>query len=336
MRQALEAQLGITWSSQPLRDALANLSENQRIALWLDRRIDPNQAPDLSFERMSLRAILHQIAGRLQSGVGYVGPIVYVGPREVASKLWTLSALHRQEIQKFPAAVRTRWEPAQPVQWPELSTPQQLLLATANEVPCTLDGLESIPHDLWPARNLPPLTPAERLELILAGFDRTFEFVDGGRAIRIVPLPDQATLVREYTPRSDPSRVAAELAQRFPTAKIRRTATRLAISASAEDHDAISRLLRGETVKKAPSGPAETRYTMEAVNQPIGVVLRTLEVKAQLQIEVDENAREKLYQLVSFEVKEESLAELLRIALLDSGLGFELEEHTLRIRLAQP
>ena len=41
-RKALEQPIGIKWAENPVRNAFRNLSNNQQIAIWLDRRIDPS------------------------------------------------------------------------------------------------------------------------------------------------------------------------------------------------------------------------------------------------------------------------------------------------------
>jgi hypothetical protein len=210
------------------------------------------------------------------------------------------------------------------------------LQAIADESDCKIEGLDAIPHDLWAARVLPPMTFTERLTLILAGFDRTFQFVDKGQSIRLIDLPARATLRREYTPRGDLARNVADLSQRFPNCTIQRAGSKLAVTGSAEDHDAISRSLRGETDRRptTPKGPVEERWSITVENQPLGVVLRTLNVKAQLQVSVDENAQEKLHEKVSFAVKEATLEQLLRAAMQNTGLTFQLQGKQLRVSLA--
>jgi hypothetical protein len=221
------------------------------------------------------------------------------------------------------------------VQWAELSTPRELLQAAADESGCKIEALEQIPHDLWPGANLPSLTLPERLTLILAGFDCTYELSDNGRTLRVTALPDRPTLQREYVLRADVSRNLPELSRRLPNAVVERTGTKLVVTGSAEDQDAVSRFLRGEPERRVPTGPVETRYTMEVENQPLGAVLRTLKLKAQLQISVDENAQDKLRELVSFDVKEVTLEQLLRTAMQNTGLAFQLKGLQLSVTLAQ-
>src|SRR5471030_2090066 len=45
--------LRITWAATPLRDALRNLSQSQRLAILLDRRVDPEQTVSITLEGIS-------------------------------------------------------------------------------------------------------------------------------------------------------------------------------------------------------------------------------------------------------------------------------------------
>lgn len=348
LQDELDRPLGITWSGQPIRQALANLSINHGIAIWLDRRIDPGRELELSVEEIPLRVLLQRAASLAEAEVGVVGPVVYVGPPSTATKLWTVAELRNEDSRRLPAERRARWTARRPVEWEELSTPKELLAAVAQESGCKFEGIEQIPHDLWPAANLPSMTLAERLTLILAGFELTYELAHNGSLIRLAPWPQNPVLRREYSTTRDAARLAAELTEAFPTATLKRVGTKIAVTGTAEDHDSISRLLHGETVQrpapKSRTSPAkgstsqepETRYTIEVKNQPIGAVLRTLEIQSQLQLIIDPNVQPKLRELVSFKLKDATLEQLLRSTLQGAGLDFQLNGRQLRIAAAKP
>lgn len=335
MQRELQKPIGITWKGRPIRDALKNLAANQRVAIWLDRRIDPSREPEFSIENTPLQQILQDVAQPLGAELGFVGPVVYIGPASTTRKLWTITELRREDLRRLTPAIRSKWSIAKAIQWPELATPRELLQSAADEAGCRLEGLDTIPHDLWDSANLPPMTLTERLTLILAGFDRTFQLDGEGGLIRLTDLPDRPTLQREYAPRGDVSRFLSAVERRTPNATVQRNGPKVAIAGTAEDHDSISRLLRGEPDRRTSTGPAETRYTMNVENQPLGVVLRTLNVKAQLQVQVDEDIQAKLFRLVSFEVKDATLEQLLQAAMREAGLAFELKGLQLRVMAAK-
>lgn len=327
--QELLGSDALTWTARPIRDGIRSLSASQRVACWLDRRIDPSQELTISIEG-PLNEIFQQLAGQLKGSVGYVGPVAYIGPPNVAAKLWTVAELRAGEVERLPADLRAKWGERQPVQWELLSTPRELLAKAVERTGCTIEDLDGLPHDLWPAADLPPLSVAERLTLILAGFDRTFSIDAERRTIRLVPLPENPQLEKQYVVNGEPARVASELARNFPDTKIQRSGNKLQVTGIAENQDAIRRLLQGEKIRR-PKGPPEVRYQLEVKNQPLGAVLRKIEMQAKLQMSTDEFANVKLRELVTFKVENATLEQLLQAALQGTGLTFQLNGNQLRI-----
>ena len=50
--------------------------------------------------------------------------------------------------------------------WDELAEPRTLLAALARENGLEIEGLDRVPHDLWPAADWPPMSLVDRLTLI--------------------------------------------------------------------------------------------------------------------------------------------------------------------------
>src|ERR1700683_2880409 len=65
LHEALRNKVGIAWSNIPLRRALESLSKTQKLAVILDRRIDPDQKIELVCDDGPLREALERIASRL-------------------------------------------------------------------------------------------------------------------------------------------------------------------------------------------------------------------------------------------------------------------------------
>ena len=149
LQKALAHKIGITWSNIPLRTALAGLAKSQKIAVLLDRRVDPNQKIELSLDDVPVAETFQRIASRIDTGTAMLGPIAYFGPAATAQRLATVAALRKDDAAKLPAAVRARWMQPKPLKWDDLATPRDLLAALAKENGLTMDGLERIPHDLW-------------------------------------------------------------------------------------------------------------------------------------------------------------------------------------------
>ena len=92
----------LTWSNKPLHEALQSFSQVQRIALFRDRRIDPNQALRIALENVAVGDVPRRIAAQLEFGACEVGALTYLGPTDAARELRTLIGLRYAELSTLP------------------------------------------------------------------------------------------------------------------------------------------------------------------------------------------------------------------------------------------
>ncbi len=287
------------WGANPLRRALDSLARSQRVAVFLDRRIDPGQPIDFSVQNERLRDVIQRLAASLQIGVCCVGPVVYFGPRPTTDVLEEAIELRRSEIRRWPAAFAKRLLDARPTAWSELAEPRQLIQDLGQRSKLEIEGLERVPHDLWPAADLPALDFAEHMSLLLAGFGLTFQPIREAPRIRLVPLPVAEDRVAE-SPKTQP--------QPHPAKKDRPSG------------------------KPTPPG-SEVRYTLEVQNQPVGAVTQALASQLGLHVELDPKTQDRLDRRVSFQVKEATLEALLQALLEPAGLTYRLSDQGLTVTI---
>ncbi len=331
VRKELETPLGLTWSERNAREGLSNLAKSTGVAIWLDRRIDPDRKLTLKVAEEPLNLVLLRVAEQLGGGVTIVGSVVYIGPKETTAVIATLATLRRQDVQKLEASARAKLVRSEAWHWEELAEPRELLKTLAERGGVTVQNGDLLPHDLWPAGDFPAMPWTERMTLLLAGFGLSYEFADRGTAIRLVPLPKEVTYEKAYTPRGDARDAAAQLERLMPHAKIEVEGSRLLVEASAEDHDKIDRLLKGERVKTAVATAGEQRYSLAVENQPAGAVVKTVATQLKRELKYSPEIREKLAMNVSFVAKDVPLDELLKKAIGPLGLSYKLDEMTLEI-----
>lgn len=196
-RRALSKPLSIYWPGSPIRDALMRLSRQERVAVFLDRRVDPDMNVDYRSQGVApLAELLKAIAASKHLGVASIGAVVYVGPAETASKLPTLLDMRRQETGRLPPTVAKRLAQSRVMRWETLTTPQELFERVEQDYQVQFFDKQLAPHDLWPAADLPPMSFSERMTLLLAGFPLTYEYAERGSAIRLTRIPDQMTIRR--------------------------------------------------------------------------------------------------------------------------------------------
>jgi hypothetical protein len=197
LKRQLDKPVDLIWSENPLRSALENLSRTQRVAVFLDPRIDPSRKVQLSLRNAPLHEALQKIAQTQNLGVALFGPVVYFGPPLTAIQLRGLIALRAEELQKASPPVRSKFFARAPMAWDDFADPRRLIGWLARHNGLTPEGLDALPHDLWAAADLPPMTLSERLTLLLAPFQRTFTVSPDGRRLILSPIPDVLPNVQE-------------------------------------------------------------------------------------------------------------------------------------------
>ena len=153
----------VHWQQVPLGEGLQRIARTYGAVVFLDRRVDPTSRLTLDTRDADLTETLKQTAAAAGLGVSQVGPLSYVGPAATADALRTLAALRGEGIAKLPAASRAALVERRPIQWMRLAEPRAIVAEAVSARGWQLAGAERIPHDLWPAGELPPL-PLARLE----------------------------------------------------------------------------------------------------------------------------------------------------------------------------
>lgn len=323
----LSAKVTISWSGQRLRAAIRNLSKSQGVAIMLDRRVNPDQLIRLSVRELSLEEALATLATQIHMNVSYVGPVAYLGPPQITTKLATLAAIKEMQAVETSRPLTTM----QSRHWEALATPRELLQTIAEEVGLSISGIQTVPHDLWPAFQLPKLSTSQQLTLILAGFDLSFD-IETAKSIRIAPIPNQLSLRRSYTLGRNSKRRIERIRKQFPEANISLANNRITIDSTQEIHQAIRKTLGISSARpvKRNVTTGEKRYTLEN-RAPVGAVLKTIAQSTGYDLDISADAQEKLTDPVSINVNEVTLENLLRASLDPVGLTFEIADGTIKV-----
>lgn len=347
--QQLAKPVSITWQEVPLGTALERLAETQSLAIWQDRRVDPNVPITLTVADQPLAdvfAALGQQAGVV--AVPFAG-VIYFGPQQTADELATLAALARQPLAKAPAASRTRWLKPQAWSYPRLSEPRQLLIELATSVNAKVQNEQSVPHDLWPARDVSALAAIDRAVLLLAGFDLTCRVSKDGSQLQVTPITRPVAIVQEYrVPNSRSAAFGAAVAE-LSDAKSTGEGSRPTIAARVEDHERLRAALSGRLIdavataavmrsvgeKRGGNPLNDRRFTLTIENKPLAPVLNQLAAQLNLQLEWDAAIPDTAAgrnMLVSCRVEKADLDDLLQALLEPAGLTSERQENHVSIR----
>lgn len=327
LRKAMEEEsFAATWQGLAARDAMQRLTNERRIATWLDRRIDPDQLLEIVIPDDTLEVGCRRLAAKMEAAVCRVDGVLYFGPADAVRRLPTIAALCRAEVEQKLADRRATLVAPRAMEWPELSEPRALVARLATEAGLEVRDLDKrVPYDLWPARRLPPLAWADRLTLVLAGFDLTFAVTEGG-AIEIVPFPAAPKIERTITPKGVAARVAAEIGEKYPDVEAQAVGAKLRLRGRYEDVEVAERLALGQRVKRTQVRDQGKVFTMKVDQQQAGRVLSYIAEQQRLTLEISNDAQELLAKPVTFSVENASLADLLSTTVRGTGLQIDLRE----------
>jgi hypothetical protein len=334
--KAMQSPVGFTWSERALREGLGGLSKEYRVAIWLDRRIDPDQKINIQVSDIPLQSCFSTWASERKCEVTSYGSMLVILPRSALAKLIGTTSIKRAEIAKLTAAARTPWLSTTKLHWEDATEPRALLGQLTDELRITCSNPQALPHDLWPAWQGPPLARYEWLTLLLNAFDLSYELDATGSSFKLVPIPTELVYEHLYTVKGDVLAQGKMIKQKFPHLTLRREGTtQIGITASTEEHEKLAEML-GEkkpatTVKVKPGLKT---YTLTVQNQPRGAILKTLSKELGVELKYDEKTADKLSERVNLTVKQVSAEALLQQLLAPAELQFELTAEHLHIRLA--
>jgi hypothetical protein len=174
--RALATPVTATWTKLPLRAAADRLSEIGGIAIVVDRRIDPDTLVSLRAEGDTLADVLIRVAAAAGvEAAAYAGHVRLVPVGRGAA----LAAAERQradELRRLPSRFRPAALARRETSWPDGALPREIVAADAARAGIVIAGLDDLPHDHFPAGLVPQLPLADRVDLILAHFDRRIEW----------------------------------------------------------------------------------------------------------------------------------------------------------------
>ncbi len=334
----LRAPVSLSWTNTPAIRALAGLSDAQRIAIVLDRRIDPGQPLDLAAADEPLERVLAKIAEQLNSGYCQFGPVAYFGPQATARTLRTLAQQQTEEVRSLPEPRVAEFLRLRTTHWDDLAEPRNLAEALAKEADVELVGAEQIPHDLWRATDLPSLTWIDRMTLLAAQFDLAFKIEDAGKRVRLVDAPQHVSIERVYPGGRRAAAVAKRWAREIPDARIVVEGDTIRVDGRLEDHEYVERRFRGSPTRRTKVVPGKEVYQLTVANAALDEVLVQVAGRLKLELNWEHEAIDQagipIEQLISVNVKDVSLDELLRAILDGTRLTYDRRGQSIAIRPA--
>ena len=308
----LDAAVQASWTQVPLGDWAERASRIAGLPVIIDRRLDPAFPITLDCRGEPLHDVLDRVAAMVGGQVEVLASSVRIGPLSVAGLASAAEQARDAELASLPPALRRTAHQRAAWTWPTAARPRDLLATTAREAGLELDGLDAIPHDHLPAATLPMLSLAERLDLVLAHYDRRIAWTT--RGAEVVPL-DAGMTARGHAPRP----AAASQLEPQPNPKAQAT----------------SQPQRKPTPRPL-ANPTTTRETFSLrLAAPLDQALAAVAARLSLDLTIDAPSLAARGiapgEIARVDVREVSRAELLDAIVAPFGLAWSINAGTLRV-----
>lgn len=220
------------------RHHVADFRRSIGVAIFLDRRADPDAGLALDLPEMRVEMAMREFAQRQKMSIVVRDGYLYLGPRSLC-RWWPgeLDMLSKQ-VAKLPPADKQFWEAKSATKWDQGATPRDLAEKIAG---AKLPNQEAarIAHDIWAAFDGPVLPRWEQLALVCAGFDLVPELSAKGE-VKLRPVEEGKLQTATVTvPSASISEVIDSIQRFFPEVRAAPKSGKLEIEGSSGDVKAI-------------------------------------------------------------------------------------------------
>jgi hypothetical protein len=184
----LKTRVSIALRAAPVGEALAKLAAGTGLPMVLDRRVDRGRVADLPAREAALLDTITELASNVDARPVAWNGLLYVGPRGAGERLATLSRERRRDVAGVSPARRGRFGAVTSATWKRLAEPREIVRDRLQSAGLRLDNPDAIPHDVWDAGSLPPMSLADQLTIVLVQFDLQWTPRRDGERVRIDPI----------------------------------------------------------------------------------------------------------------------------------------------------
>ncbi len=300
--------LSFWWKDAQLRDRLMAFSDAENIAVMLDRRVDPSTIVNLGIENKTVEQIFWRVGSAAKIGVCRIEDCYYFGPVDTIVELPIAMETLSRQAKKVKSRSKVKWTVKRQVRTGTVVATKSLIEAIATKHGFTVNGLEKLPHDLWYSVSLPPTSVLAQMQLMLAGFNKTFEIAPDAKSITIIDFPQTESARRTFIVAKKPAN-SKDLAKQFPDLKISFRSTAVTAKGPPQQLAKFAAALVEQVVPK--TGKAELhRFTLNTEADRL-TILRTIADTAKLELVLGEIPPAELSDRIKLNVTKVTQGELI-------------------------
>lgn len=326
--------ISVMWRDAELKDRLMRFSQTQRVAIFLDRRIDPSTIINLTSNNVTTEQFLLEIAKQTDIGICQIENVYYLGPKKTANSLASTTESLLKVAGKFGKRTQIRWNKNESLRTESVVEPKQLLLEIAKANDIQIDGISEIPHDLWTNLDLPDSSLACRISLLLAGFDKSFQFSGTGKTIEIVDFQPPTQVTSTIGDLSDAPTVSKILRKEFKSLKFSTGRNQISIT-GAPELVGLAKMRSIEFQKPEMVTGSTTTFSL-TTRAARGAIFATAAQRSKLKFSYDKNnpaVSKALNEPVAIQAVNVTLNRLLEMTVQGSPLTFKVTDTELMVSL---
>ena len=328
--QAQEAAVSIDWQHAPLRQRLREFAANQRISIFLDRRIDGSQEIRFSAVNVSFEQLLWRLCDRIDAGMCRVENTYYIGPKDSAAALPAILAELKGSVSSSTSSSqKRRWKRAVELSSPRLSEPREILRQICQSLDSEAKELDRVPHDLWDVTQVAESSAALRISLLLIGFSKTVELSKDLREVAVIDYAIPKTIVREFTVGDKVKTVGAMVEREFPDLSTTVKRRSIVVEGSVEQVLAVHRAMV-KMQEPEIAALSDQKFDLKVSDQRIKI-LRSVAAQVSRKLSFPPDQALILQGRVQMELKGATANDIIKKTLEGTDLTFRFTDEALEI-----
>lgn len=326
LARAKQLAISVRWREVPLRDRLIRLSQQQGIPVVVDRRIDPGQTLDLDIQQKTWDQVLWGVSEKLDLEVCQLDQFYYLAPAGSSLPIRVAYDRNKEQLRRNRKRLSVPWLTVTEFEINEFEQPRELVVKLAEQYEVSLEGLEKIPLDVWPAYRFPKMDLLQKFTILLSGFGLCPSISDDGKAMIIEDIPAiESAEIKIATEQA--KAVADTLSPLFKELSIRGSSQSLWVEGPTE---AIVKF-QEELVGRQNAIVGQESKKDFSVTASRGRILATMAHQLGVKLVVDTGTRSRLEQQVTLNMSGVSEEDVIRKVLEGTELTYQLTSEHLKI-----
>ncbi|MDG2184647.1 MAG: hypothetical protein P8K79_03140 [Mariniblastus sp.] len=327
LARAKQLAISVRWRDVPVRDRLIQLSQTQGIPVVVDRQVDPNRPLNLDIQQKTWDQVLWGIAEQLDLEICQLEELYYVTPVGSSLPIRIAYDRNKDQLRRTRNRLPVPWLTVTEFEINEFEQPREMVEKLAEQYELSLEGLEKIPHDVWPGYRFPKMDLLQKFTILLSGFGLCPSISENGKTMTIEDIPaiESAKLRIPFT--EQPRTAANALAPMFKDLSIKAYSQGVWVEGPITEIVKFQKKLVG--MQKAIIGKESKKDF--SVTASRGQILATMANQLGVKMVLEAGIRPKLEQQATITMSGVSEEDVIREVLEGTDLTYQLTAEQLKI-----